>query len=63
MDKDIHLEIYATNSSQEKQKFNYNYLTISACAEPIEEINIDSVFSIQHLVILTNIDEALQDPI
>ena len=50
------------NPSQEKQEFNYEYLTISACAEPAEENNIDSTFSIQDLIILTTIDEALQDP-
>ena len=41
---------------------NRNYLTISACAELVEEKCIESVFSTQDLVILTNIDEALQYP-
>ena len=50
------------NPSQEKQELNSDYLAISACAELVEEICIESVFSTQDLAILTTIDEALQDP-
>ena len=49
-------------SSQEKQEFGCDYLTISACAKPVEEKCIESVFSTQDLIIPTNVDEALQDP-
>ena len=63
VNKDNYLETSGINPSQERQEFNYDYLTISACAESVEEINIDSVFSIKDLIIPTNIDEALQDPI
>ena len=44
------------NINQEKQELDYDYLAISACAEPAEENNIDSAFYTQDLVILTNID-------
>ena len=56
VDEDNCFETSGMNPSQEKQEFNYEYLTISACAEPAEENNIDSIFSPQHLVIPTNID-------
>ena len=39
-----------------------DYLAISTCAEPVKENCIESVFSTQNLIILSNIDEALQDP-
>ena len=56
VDEDNCFETSGMNPSQEKQEFNHDYFTISACAEPAEENNIDSIFSPQHLVIPTNID-------
>ena len=50
------------NPCQEKQEFNYDYLTISASTELVEENSTDSAFSTQDLFIPTNIDEALQNP-
>ena len=60
--KDQQLETSGTIPSQEKQEFHSDYLPISACTEPTGENSIESVFSTQDLVILTNIDEALQSP-
>ena len=41
-----HLEISGINPNQEKQELDYDYLTISACAEPVEEKCIESVVSV-----------------
>ena len=55
------LEHSETNSSQENKEFEHEYFAISV--EPTEENQTDTAFSIQDLIIPTNIDEALQDPI
>ena len=57
--KDHQLETSGTISSQDKQEFNLDYLTISVCTELTGENSIESVFSTQDLVIPTNINEAL----
>ena len=44
VDEDNHLETSGMNPSQEKQEFNCDYLTISACAEPVEEKCIKCIF-------------------
>ena len=62
VDEDNHLETSGINPSQEKKELNCNYLAISACAKPVEEKCIESVFSTQDLIIPTDIDEALQNP-
>ena len=59
VNEDNHLETSEIILSQEKQEFNCDYLTISACAEPIEEKCIENVFSTQYLILPTNINEAL----
>ena len=61
VDEDNHLETSGIILSQEKQEFDCDYLTISACVELVEEKCIECVFSTQDLVIPTNIDEALQN--
>ena len=61
--EDQQLEPSRTFSSQEKQEFSPEYFAISACVEPTGENNIEYVFLTQDLVILTDIDEALQSPI
>ena len=60
INEDNYPEHSGINPSQE---FSYNYLTISASAELVEENNIDSVFSTQDLIIPADIKEGLQDPI
>ena len=47
--------------NHENQEFDCDSLAISA--EPVEENDIDRAFSTQDLISLTNIYEALQDPI